>query len=504
MGPPVARNPAENDSESDSTESMREVPRRRRLVLLPRISGVGVVQEDRLLRIRRDAPKSHVNLCCQSCHIPFHGHGLCWTLTCTTNLRKSRRGAAGGLSISRVCLKVKVILRCWLSWRTVWPRQMSHRISCKHCVWGASPHCRKPDNGVRGAGHCCRRVHPPVGGAHFGEAIFGAGQRSDGSSPVRIGNPRRVRVRGGHGRLWPNRLWPKPTLAKPTLAKPTLAKPTLAKPTYFGPIVVFTDFGQTDFGQFFDRLWPIVVFTDFGQTDFGQFWCFSVLAKFSCVVVVVLCCCCVCCCRCCCCCGLLLLLLLLLLLCVVVCVVGSDSAGPPSAGALRRTAQNFALFLPFPATVSLFLALFEFWWCFEDQDPQMCTRGRRGFTGQPENSKRAHLSVPALQTPPKIPRENPPERHRNSETVAGEGRKSAKFWAPHPFGAPPFRCPTLCPTLSGPTFSGPHPFGAPPFRGPTLSPTLRGLTVWGPTLRQRVGLKRHWPKQVRPKQVKLA
>ena len=27
--------------------------------------------------------------------------------------------------------------------------------------------------------------------------------------------------------------------------------------------------------------------TDFGQTDFGQFWCFSVLAKCSGVVVVV-------------------------------------------------------------------------------------------------------------------------------------------------------------------------------------------------------------------------
>ena len=48
VGPPVARNPAENDSDSDSTESMREVPRRRRLVLLPRISGVGVVPEDPL------------------------------------------------------------------------------------------------------------------------------------------------------------------------------------------------------------------------------------------------------------------------------------------------------------------------------------------------------------------------------------------------------------------------------------------------------------------------
>ena len=44
-----------------------------------------------------------------------------------------------------------------------------------------------------------------------------------------------------------------------------MAKPTLANR-------VLTDFGQTDFGQFFDRLWPIVVLTDFGQTDFGQFF----------------------------------------------------------------------------------------------------------------------------------------------------------------------------------------------------------------------------------------
>ena len=32
-----------------------------------------------------------------------------------------------------------------------------------------------------------------------------------------------------------------------------------------------TYFGQSDFGQFFDRLWPIVGLTDFSQTDFGQF-----------------------------------------------------------------------------------------------------------------------------------------------------------------------------------------------------------------------------------------
>ena len=50
---------------------------------------------------------------------------------------------------------------------------------------------------------------------------------------------------------------------------------------------VMADFGQTDFGQFFDRFWPIVVLTDFSQTNFGQFWCFGVLAKCSGVVVVV-------------------------------------------------------------------------------------------------------------------------------------------------------------------------------------------------------------------------
>ena len=62
-------------------------------------------------------------------------------------------------------------------------------------------------------------------------------------------------------------------------------------------------------------------------------------------------------------------------------------------------------------------------------------RGCRGFTQPPENSKRAHLTSPALPNTTKIP-----ERHQKSETVAGKGRKSAKFWAP-PFGAPQFGAP---------------------------------------------------------------
>ena len=107
-------------------------------------------------------------------------------------------------------------------------------------------------------------------------------------------------------------------------------------------------------------------------------------------------------------------------------------------------------------------------------------------TRQPENSKRAHFRAPALQNTTKIPREDP-QRDRNSETVAGKGRKSAKFWAPHPSGAPPFRGPTLSgPTLRGSTFLGlgPHPSGTPPFWAPTLrGSTLRGSTLRGSTLR---------------------
>ena len=65
--------------------------------------------------------------------------------------------------------------------------------------------------------------------------------------------------------------------------------------------------------------------------------------------------------------------------------------------------------------------------------------GRRSFTQQPENSKRAHLCAPALQTP-KFTRRPPRERRKNGIS-GGREKKNAKFWAPHP---------------SGPTPSGPH------------------------------------------------
>ena len=73
-----------------------------------------------------------------------------------------------------------------------------------------------------------------------------------------------------------------------------------------------------------------------------------------------------------------------------------DSAGPSCAGTplgrtpLRRTAQNFALFFPSPATiVTLFcLSLGVFSWnfggVFEGRDPQMCTFGLSGCRVKPQ------------------------------------------------------------------------------------------------------------------------
>ena len=81
-------------------------------------------------------------------------------------------------------------------------------------------------------------------------------------------------------------------------------------------------------------------------------------------------------------------------------------------------------------------------------------RGRRGFTRQPENSKRAHLRAPALQKHHQNSTRRHPDRHKKSEMVVGEGKKSAKFWAPTLRG-PPFGAPFSWdwgPTLRGPPF----------------------------------------------------
>ena len=54
---------------------------------------------------------------------------------------------------------------------------------------------------------------------------------------------------------------------------------------------------------------------------------------------------------------------------------------------------------------------------------------RRGFTRQPENSKRAHFRASALQTPPKFDERTPKSEKKGKKIVAERGKKSANFWA---------------------------------------------------------------------------
>ena len=87
--------------------------------------------------------------------------------------------------------------------------------------------------------------------------------------------------------------------------------------------------------------------------------------------------------------------------------------------------------------------------------------------------KRAHLSVPALQTPPKF-HEKTPREGRKERILWREREKKARNFVP--------------PTLRAPTPSGRHFFfwvWAPTLRAPTFSraPTLRGPALRGPTLR---------------------
>ena len=79
-------------------------------------------------------------------------------------------------------------------------------------------------------------------------------------------------------------------------------------------------------------------------------------------------------------------------------------------------------------------------------------------TRQPENSKRAHFTAPALQTPPKFHERTPRER-KKKETCGGKREEKARN-----FGLPTLRASTL----RGLHPSGPPPFGASTLRGPTL------------------------------------
>ena len=67
----------------------------------------------------------------------------------------------------------------------------------------------------------------------------------------------------------------------------------------------------------------------------------------------------------------------------------------------------------------------DFGWCLQD----FWVRCRRGFTRQPENSKRAHFRVPAFKNT-KIQRKDPQEREERMKIVTGDGKKSAILGGP--------------------------------------------------------------------------
>ena len=66
-------------------------------------------------------------------------------------------------------------------------------------------------------------------------------------------------------------------------------------------------------------------------------------------------------------------------------------------------------------------------WGSEGWRAQNFALSRRGFTRQPENSKRAHFRAPALQTPPKFHEKTSQEREERKKNVAGEGKKKSEI-----------------------------------------------------------------------------
>ena len=119
----------------------------------------------------------------------------------------------------------------------------------------------------------------------------------------------------------------------------------------------------------------------------------------------------------------------------LLCVLVQDLRDPPDPPPLRRTAPPPLFFPPTPIFI-LFFSL------------RVSSRGILVVSGVPQDNLRAKTStfeVPTDQNTTKIPREDPQREEKRMKMGVGEGKKSAKFWAPHP--------------------SGPHPSGAPPFLG---------------------------------------
>ena len=130
--------------------------------------------------------------------------------------------------------------------------------------------------------------------------------------------------------------------------------------------------------------------------------------------------------------------------------VGPRKGGAPKGWGPEGGGPKISrFFFPFPPPFRCFcVSLGVFSWNFggvlKRRCPEMCTFGvlwlscaspggpvwwgRRGFTRQPE-SPNVHISGFRRSKHHQNSTRRHPERHRKSKTVAGKGRKRAKFWA---------------------------------------------------------------------------
>ena len=81
--------------------------------------------------------------------------------------------------------------------------------------------------------------------------------------------------------------------------------------------------------------------------------------------------------------------------------MGGEKGGGSAGWGPEGGASNFALFFPSPAA--------------------------KFVLAHDENSKRAHLSAPALQTPPKFHEKTPQRGKERTNFAAGEGKKKSEI-----------------------------------------------------------------------------
>ena len=239
-----------------------------------------------------------------------------------------------------------------------------------------------------------------------------------------------------------NRLWPKPTLAKPTLAK------------HFDCVCVC-----------------LCVFVCVCVCYVCVFVCVCVLCVCVCLCVMCVCVCYVCVCYVCVCVCVCVFVCVFVCVCVCLCVgVSRFLFGHVRCPQDRFSGDHPSRDRPSRDRPSHVWALGLS--CETLTAPPDRAAGAR--TRQPENSKRAHLSALALQTPPKF-HEKTPREGRKERILRRDREKSAKFWASHPSGPHPSGLHPSNPHPSNPHPSGPHFFwvGSPTLRTPTLrTPTM--------------------------------